>query len=374
MELAKQIDNAALAFRGYNVANLGRSAELLANAKYRPVILPYLVEASRVWAESSGREVDLVRRIDSAKETTLEEYAESIAIVMAIEQAQLRLLGEFHDIDFHQSKLSFGFSLGEIAALVAGGCFKLTDALRVPLSMAADSIELARDVTLGILFTRRDELLVDRVEHVLLEINNTGQGVIGISTYLSPNSVLVMGTGTTLEQLKKRLPDIATTGIHLRRNEHRWPPLHTPIVWEKDMTTRAARMLHTLPGGFVAPHPEVLSLVTGRTSYDDFNVREHMIHWIDHTQRLWDVVCEVLGLGIETILHVGPAPNIIPATFNRLAIDVEAQTKGSRGMRALSAVINRPWLSSMLPRRAALLRAPQIKQVILEDWLLEHAP
>ncbi len=42
MELAKQIDNAALAFRGYNVANLGRSAELLANAKYRPVILPYL--------------------------------------------------------------------------------------------------------------------------------------------------------------------------------------------------------------------------------------------------------------------------------------------------------------------------------------------
>ena len=40
-------------------------------------------------------------------------------------------------------------------------------------------------------------------------------------------------------------------------------------------------------------------------------------------------------------------------------------------MRALSAVIRRPWLQSLLPRRVALLRAPLMKHVILEDWLLE---
>jgi len=34
----------------------------------------------------------------------------------------------------------------------------------------------------------------------------------------------------------------------------------------------------------------------------------------------------------------------------------------------------RPWLSAMLPERAALLRAPLVKHIILEDWLLDHAP
>jgi hypothetical protein len=27
-----------------------------------------------------------------------------------------------------------------------------------------------------------------------------------------------------------------------------------------------------------------------------------------------------------------------------------------------------------LPKRAALLRAPLLKQIVLEDWLIEHAP
>ena len=374
MELAKELPNAALAFRGYNVTNLGRTAELLAHAKYRPVMLPYLNEAAAVCSDIVGREVDLVQRVDAKRETVLQDYAEAIALVVAVEQAQLRLLAEFHDLDFHQAKLSFGFSLGEIGALVAGGCFKMEDALMIPLTMAADCVELAADVTLGVLFTRREELSFDKVRQTLLEINSEGSGVIGISTYLGPNSVLVMGTGSTVERLKQRLPDIAARGIHLRRNEHRWPPLHTPIVWEKNVTTRAARMLHTLPGGFVGPQPEILSLVTGRISYDDFNAREHMIRWVDHPQRLWEAVYEILTLGIDTVVHVGPAPNIIPATLDRLASNVESQTKGSRRMRALSAVINRPWLKTLLPRRAALLRAPQLNQVVLEDWLLEHAP
>ena len=120
MELAKQLPNAALAFRGYNVTNLGRTAELLANSKYRPVVMPFLQEASEVCTQCMGRPADLVRRVEMQQETQLQDYAEAIAIVVAIEQAQLKLLAEFHGIDFHQAKLSFGFSLGEISALVAG--------------------------------------------------------------------------------------------------------------------------------------------------------------------------------------------------------------------------------------------------------------
>jgi [acyl-carrier-protein] S-malonyltransferase len=43
-------------------------------------------------------------------------------------------------------------------------------------------------------------------------------------------------------------------------------------------------------------------------------------------------------------------------------------------LRAAAGLARRPWLSSLLPSRAALLRAPQIQHVILEDWLLENVP
>ena len=374
MELAKGIKRTALAFRGYNQTNLGRTADLLALPEYRPTLERHLQNASEICAQAIGRPVNLVERVESGVETALADYAESIALIVSVELAQLELLKEFHNLDYHDAAFSFGFSLGEIAALVAGGSYEIADALRIPLELSSDGIDLASDVTLGILFCRRDELSVDRVNQIMLEINALGKGVIGISTHLGPNSVLVMGSGETMGLLRGRLKEIAPKGVHLRNNEHRWPPLHTPIVWEKDFTTRAARMLHTLPGGFKAPQPPILSLVTGKISYDDFNARSHMIRWVDHTQKLWDAVYEVLSSGIKTVLHIGPAPNIIPATFDRLASNVETQTKQSRRMQALSAAADRVWLKNLLPRRAALLRAPKIQHIVLEDWLIEHAP
>ena len=107
-------------------------------------------------------------------------------------------------------------------------------------------------------------------------------------------------------------------------------------------------------------------------SYSDTNSRELLARWVDHPQRLWYAIDHILSAGIETIVHVGPQPNIIPATFQRLAVDVEAQTRGRIDMRALSTIIRRPWLQSLLPKRTNLLRAPMIQHVMLEDWLLEQ--
>ncbi|HEU5115512.1 MAG TPA: ACP S-malonyltransferase, partial [Isosphaeraceae bacterium] len=43
--------------------------------------------------------------------------------------------------------------------------------------------------------------------------------------------------------------------------------------------------------------------------------------------------------------------------------------------RGVVASMNRhTWLSSVLPSRAALLRAPFLTHVVLEDWLLEQRP
>jgi [acyl-carrier-protein] S-malonyltransferase len=79
---------------------------------------------------------------------------------------------------------------------------------------------------------------------------------------------------------------------------------------------------------------------------------------------------------VRTVVHVGPAPNLIPATFKRLSDDVRGQLHGisprSFGRRVVSRLVHRPWLAQLLPSNAVLLRAPEVRHVHLEDWLLEQ--
>jgi [acyl-carrier-protein] S-malonyltransferase len=270
-----------------------------------------------------------------------------------------------------------GYSLGEVTALVAGGVFNLRDVLRPLLALADDSVELARDVTMGIVFSRGKALDFEAVERQCLEITSQGRGVIAISSYLSPNTVLVLGQGNTVDRLKERLAEILKDAVHVRKNSGSWPPLHTPLLWQRNVPNRAAMMLHSVGGGFRAPVPPVLSLVTGKISYNDYNSRAILNRWIDQPQHLWDGIYELLATGIEVIVHVGPDPNLLPATFKRLSDNVVAELDGRSlkqlGMRAVSNMVRRPWLSKLLSNRAALLRAPYIVHVVLEDWLLAQA-
>lgn len=367
-----RLANAALAFRGYNVVNLGRSGELLASSVYGPTVTRWLERAARVYTDATGKDCDLVGRVRLGAEADLDHYGEAIALICALEMAQLDIAKTFHGLDFSQARFSFGYSLGEITALVAGGVIQFEDALRIPLALADDCVELAHDVTLLIVFSRGPALPLDEVRQLCATITQQGNGVVGISSYLSPNSVLLMAQGEAARLLTKALRKDLSIKVRVRKNDFRWPPLHTPIVWQKHITDRAAALMQTMNMTPVAPIPKILSMVTGKFSYTPFNTRELIRDWVDHPQRVWDVVFECLQIGIETIVHIGPAPNILPATFRRLADNVQVQTEGSLRMRALSVVVRRPWLGALLPDRTALLRAPLVRQVILEDWLLEH--
>jgi [acyl-carrier-protein] S-malonyltransferase len=372
-ELTRRKPLTALAFRGYDQANLGRSQELLADSRFRPTVTRYLTLASSAAAEYLKRSVDLVSIVREGKELPLESYGEAVALVMAMEGAQLELLRLHFEVLHQDARASFGFSLGELAALVAGSVLEMPYALKAPLSLADDCVALAHDVGLGILFTRSAELPLDDIRRLLLIVNSEGKGVIGISAYLSPNSMLLMGQRDTLDRFRELADERLNVKVHLRRNSERWPPLHTPIVWEKQIPNRAASIMHTLPFELKEPRPQVVSLVTGRISYTDYSARSIMHQWVDHPQRLWDAVYETLAMGIRTVIHVGPAPNIIPATYKRLADNVRQQTQNHLSMRMLSAAARRTWLKALLPQRTALLRAPFVEHVILEDWLLAHA-
>jgi len=372
------ITETALAFRGYNLTNLGRTAELLQCESYRDIVFEELRRFGDICAEYTGQAVSLAEYIESGVEPGLKHYAESLAIVVAVEVAQIRLLHEQHGFDTQRVKVAFGYSLGELVAVSLGGTFACEDMIRVPLSLAASSAELAKNITMGVLFSRGPKIDNSDVEQLCLQVTQEGKGTIGVSAILSPNTYLLIGQNKTVRRFKEVMHDLLPHRAHLRINSNRWPPLHTPIVWQENIADRASVIMETLPGGFDPPCPPVLSLVTGEMSYDDHSARNLLRRWVDHPQRLWDAIDKTLAAGVETIIHVGPEPNVIPSTYRRLSENVRQQTAGaslgSLGRRAVSGLARRPWLASLLPNDATLLRAPHLRHVILEDWLIENAP
>jgi len=376
VDLHENLDDTAFIFRGYNVTNLGRSAELLAHPAYGPVMERALRQGSEIASQALGRQVDLVERVRGGTETTLDTFADAVALIMAVEVAQIEILREFFGVDYTAARMGIGYSLGEVSALVCSGVFTLDEALQLPVSLADDCAELGKDTTMGIVFSRGAALDVAVINRLCVEINCQQWGFIGTSSYLSPNSLLVLGQADTVDRLSAALKEQLPKTVHLRKNRHHWPPLHTPIMWQLSIPNRAAVTMHEISGGLVAPQPPILSLVTGKESYNKYNAREMLIRWIDHPQRVWDAVDYTLSEGIETIVHVGPEPNLFPATFRRVSENVQAQLSGnspsSLGLRVVSGMARRPWLTALLPSRTALLRAPFIRHIILEDWLLEQ--
>ncbi|MCH2203293.1 MAG: hypothetical protein MK102_15095 [Fuerstiella sp.] len=363
----------ALAFRGFGVSNLGRTAELWARDEYRVVLETALNTASHVCSEVAERTIDLVEFVRQERNPEVENYSAALSFVMAVEVAQLKILKELFGVDWTKSQLSCGYSLGELAALVTGGVFDLAEALRIPLLLSDDCVDLSHEVSLGVLFSQTHELPFGDVQRLCCLINAEGRGVIGISAQLTPNTFLLIGQHDTLDRFKIEIPKTLPKSTRLHRDSRRWPPIHTPILWERNVADRAGRLMHTMEGGFCEPVPPVLSLVTGELSYNDYNARDLLCRWIDHPILLWPAIEHMLTNNIETVIHIGPSPEIIPGTFRRVSDNVAGQMQ-SWPVRTVGRMVRHPWMASLLPSRATLLRAPLVRHINLEDWLLQQSP
>lgn len=376
--LTDRLPTTALALRGYDQTNLGRTAELLAVAAYRDAVERRLSEAGALCESVTGRRVDLVARVSDQREAGLDAYAEAIALVFAAELAQLDLLRDVHGVDPQKAGRAFGYSLGELTAVAAAGIYPLEAVMRIPLSLAEDCAALASKVTMGIVFSRRTALSEAALRDVCEEVTAEGCGAVAISAILSPNTMLVIGESDTLERVRMRCDAWAGPPVLMRRNDGVWPPLHTPLVSELHVPDRATLLIRGVPRLAETPRPPIWSLVTGRREYEGDSGRTVLRRWIDSPQRLWDVVHATLASDVRTVLHVGPAPNVIPATFHRLAENVVKQTLQwslrAVGKRTIQRMAGSAWMAPLLPKSGFLLRAPMIEQIVLEDWLLEHAP
>ena len=324
-ELKDGIDTTAFAFRGYNVTNMGKTPELLAHPAVRAHHRAAPAQGRKSTPTSLKKPIDLVGCVRNHEPSTLDTYARDLVLIVTVQMAQLEILEKLFGVEFTKAKMSFGYSLGEAAALVASGVLSLESALWPILALAEDAAELGRDVLLGVLFSRGPAISYDVVEKLCVHITNEGKGTIGASSMLAPNAVLLLGQADTLSRFKAAMHDVFPDPVHLRINPHRWPPMHTPICRQRNIRDRAAVILEKVPGGFSIPHPPVVSCVTGDYSYNDYNARALMTDWVDTPQRLWDAVKLSLAADVHTVVHVGPEPNIILATYNRISSNVEAQ-------------------------------------------------
>jgi len=373
-ELKKRIATAALAFRGYDTTNMGRGPELLQHRAYGPVVQATLNSASVLCGDVLGKNVDLAARVLAREPSTLATFVHDIGTIVAMELAQIRLLEEFFDIPVQQARLSFGHSIGELSALVVGGMYTMEQLLPIPLALAPDCAELTANTTLGVLSNQGEPLQIEDVQHLCSTISSRGQGLIGPSTYLSPYQVLLLGQGNTLDPLEEEMREYLPTGVTLRRKPNHWPPMHTPLVWERNIPNRTALRLYHTAGGQRKPTPNVVSCTTGLANYDEWNSRAILAEWTDHPQRLWDVMEHTLASGAELVLHVGPEPKLLTTSFDRLSHRIMKQLKMRHLERLGSSVIpsisKNGWLTRKLPANAVLLRAPFLHHLVLEDWLL----
>jgi [acyl-carrier-protein] S-malonyltransferase len=375
-DLKKRISSAAIAFRGYDVTNIGRSPELLEHPVYAPIVRTTLEAASALCSDAQGEKVDLVARVLGREPSDLTTFVHDIGTVVAMQIAQMRILEEIFEIPVHQARLSFGHSIGELSALVLGGVYTMEQLLPVPLSLAKDCAELTDHTTLGILSVHGAALQIEDVEHLCASISRRGDGLIGPSTYLSPYQVLLLGQYDTLSMLEQEMHEFLPAGVTLRRRPNHWPPLHTPLVWERNIPNRTAMAMHHIGGGDRKPAPSIVSCTTGSSSYDEWNSRALLADWTDHPQRIWDVMENALASGAEIVLHVGPEPKLFPTGFDRLSHRIMKQLKMKHldrlGSSVIPSISRNSWLTRKLPANAVLLRAPFLNHIILEDWLLEQ--
>jgi [acyl-carrier-protein] S-malonyltransferase len=373
-DLKQQIATAAIAFRGYDTSNIGRGPELLGHPVYGSVVREMLDRASRVCGDVLKKPVDLAARVAACEPGTLDTFVEDTATIVALELAQVRLLEEFFEVPVRDAMLSFGHSIGELSALVLGGVYEMEQLLPIPLSLAHDCADLTVDTTLGILTSPSGSLEPERVQRLCSAISSRGHGLVGPSTFLSPYQVILLGQADTLDLLEAEMREYLPSAVTLRRRPNQWPPLHTPLVWERSVPNRAAVALYHTVGGNQRPRPNVISCTTGRANYDEWNSREILTEWTDHPQRLWDSMERTLASGAELIIHVGPEPKLIPAAFERLSGKVMKQLKNrhldSLGRRVLPSISRNAWLARRLPHNAVVIRAPFVNHLILEDWLL----
>ena len=249
-----------------------------------------------------------------------------VAMIVAMEIAQIALLEEFFGVPVREARLSFGYSIGELTR--PGRRRRLHD--RPAPARPAGAGRRRRRAR-----PRRDDgrplhqgprAAAEDVERLCLAVSSEGRGLIGPSAFLSPNTALLLGQGDTLDRLEAHdarvLPRARSCSGASRTGGRRctrpWSGSGTsPTGPPSPCTGSRAAGQPVAPGHLVRHRRGELRRPQQPRAPRPLDRRARNGSGTSSTRRS--------PPGVEVVVHVGPAPNLIPATFARLGNNVSRQ-------------------------------------------------
>ena len=150
------------------------------------------------------------------------DYAEAIALIVAVEQAQIRLLEEFHGVSVCQARGLQPVLVSVKSAPLSREAFTRCQTLcKIPLAMSADGIELASDVTLGSpVFAKSCSADGQNQSHLFGDQQHGRRHDWHVNDSV-PKLDSSLGDGRHIKNSVscERLKKYSRKGVHLRRNE-----------------------------------------------------------------------------------------------------------------------------------------------------------
>ena len=223
-DLKARIGTSSLAFRGYDVQNLGRTPELLAHPVYGSTVRRYLDLASAVAADTLHRPFDLAAPVERHEETTLEAFAEDVALIVSMELAQLALLEEFFGIRAQARNRPSATASANWRRSSVAACSRWKNSYRFRSPAPTTAPRASPPRRRWASSSRGPAVLLKDVQDLCTEVSAEGNGMVGVSSYIAPNTILVIGQGDTLSRLEKALPKRLPGKTMLRRSLIRFRP------------------------------------------------------------------------------------------------------------------------------------------------------
>lgn len=294
------LSKSALVFPGQGSQSLGMLSEYFGNKK---IFSNTFDEAKEIL------NVDFKSLIFSDNEEDLSKTETTQPIMLISNIALWREL----KIDSKSFGAMAGHSLGEFAALVAGGVMEFPDALEavaVRAKLMQEAVPEGKGAIAAIIGLKQEA-----IEIICSDITNLKQELVSPANINSPSQIVISGTSKGVElAMEKCKQEGAKRALPLAMSV----PAHCKL-----MSEAAAKFSHHLEGiKFQEPTLKIFQNYDAMHTADLDKIKDNLVHQIDSPVRWVEVINNIHSLGVNSFIECGPG-KVLSGLVKRIVNNVE---------------------------------------------------
>ena len=207
-----------------------------------------------------------------------------------------------------------GHSLGEFSALVASGCLKFEDGLRL-VSQRASAMQAACELQPG---TMAAVLALD--DRIVEEVCSTVSGIVVPANYNCPGQLVISGAVDAINEACEKMKEAgAKRALVLPVGGAFHSPLMEPARERLAAAIEAAE--------FNAPVCPVYQNVSAIAEFDPARIRKNLVAQLTAPVRWTQSVLAMHGDGANKFTEVGPG-KVLQGLVRKIVAEVEAESIG----------------------------------------------